>query len=515
MSDKTTIQSFSKNRVVNGQSPVEFYVANKEPGVEIIEETLDPANWEDIRHLGHRMLDDMINYLSNVRERKVWQPLPQESKSALDQSLPMVPQDIAAIYKEFAQHIMPYSLGNIHPRFWGWVCGTGTATGMLADMLASGMNPSVSFGEHASLYVEKQVLNWTKEMYGFPQSSSGILTTGASLANILALATARNHFQKNIRKEGLLGNRQLVVYASAETHNCVQKAVELLGIGSDHLRKIPVDENYRVRLDILKETIAADKEQGLLPFCLVGNAGTVNTGSIDDLETLATIAAEEGLWYHIDGAFGAVPNLLPEYQDKLKGIEKADSIAFDYHKWFYVNYDVGGVLIRDAVANKEAFAIQSSYLVHHEKGVIAGNENYNHLGIELSRGFRALKVWMMLKEAGLEKYQRLIRQNLEQAQYLAGLIQQEPQLELLAPVPMNIVCFRFVADGYTDEQLNVINKEALMRLHENGIAVPSFTTLNGRYAIRVAITNHRSRREDFDCLVQEVIRTGNELLNRA
>jgi aromatic-L-amino-acid decarboxylase len=506
--EKATLPIFRKNRVAGDEDTTQLHSTGA------VEETLDPQNWDELRSLSHRMLDDMIDSMAGIRDSKVWQPIPADTKQALDQPLPTQSQPPSSIYKEFADHIKPYPLGNAHPRFWGWVCGTGTATGMLADMLASGMNASPSFGEHASLYVEKQVLNWTKEMYGFPQSSSGILTTGASLANVLALATARNHFGKNIRKQGLQWlEGQPVAYTSAETHNCVQKAMELLGIGSDHLRRIPVDDDYKIRIDLLEERIAADRSIGYLPFCIIGNAGTVNTGSIDDLEALATIAKREGLWFHVDGAFGAVPNLLPEYKTALQGLDRADSIAFDYHKWFYVNYDVGGVLIRDAAAHKDAFAFQASYLVQHERGIPAGNENFSHLGIELSRGFRALKVWMMLKEAGTEKYQRLIRQNIQQAQYLAGLITGETQLELLAPVPMNIVCFRFITDGYNNEELNKVNKEILMRLHESGVAAPSFTTLNGCYAIRVAITNHRSRREDFDLLVNEIIATGQKIIN--
>jgi glutamate/tyrosine decarboxylase-like PLP-dependent enzyme len=289
--------------------------------------------------------------------------------------------------------------------------------------------------------------------------------------------------------------------------------VELLGIGSENLRKIAVDENYQVRIDLLEEQIKQDKVNGFLPFCIVGNAGTVNTGAIDDLETLASIAKREGLWFHIDGAFGAVPKLLPEYTERLKGVELADSIAFDYHKWFYVNYDVGGVLIRNPQAHKEAFEINASYLAHHERGIIAGDLNYNHLGIELSRGFRALKVWMMLKEQGLEKYSRLIRQNIQQARYLAELVQANDQLQLMAPVPMNIVCFRFYKEGLSEDKLNALNKEILMQLHESGIAAPSFTIIKGAYVIRVAITNHRSKGEDFEILVNEVQRVGEQLLN--
>jgi aromatic-L-amino-acid decarboxylase len=480
----------------------------------VLEETIDPSNWEDLRETGHRMLDDMIDYIKQSPDRKVWQPIPAPVKEALDVAVPKEESSLNEVYNSFQQNVLPYALGNTHPRFWGWVCGNGSATGMLADMIASAMNPTTSFGEHADLYVEKQVLDWTKEIYGFPRSSSGILTTGASLANILAITTARNFYNKEIRKKGIRNiNGQLVMYASAETHSCLQKAVELLGIGSENLRKIAVDENYQVRIDLLEEQIKQDKANGFLPFCIVGNAGTVNTGAIDDLETLASIAKREGIWYHIDGAFGAVPKLLPEYTERLKGVELADSIAFDYHKWFYVNYDVGGVLIRNPQAHKEAFEINASYLAHHERGIIAGDLNFNHLGIELSRGFRALKVWMMLKEQGLEKYSRLVRQNIQQARYLVELVQANDQLQLMAPVPMNIVCFRFYKEGLSADKLNALNKEILMQLHESGIAAPSFTVIKGAYVIRVAITNHRSKGEDFEILVNEVQRLGEHLLN--
>jgi len=480
----------------------------------VLEETIDPSNWEDLRETGHRMLDDMIDYIKQSPDRKVWQPIPAPVKEALDVAVPKEESSLNEVYNSFQQNVLPYALGNTHPRFWGWVCGNGSATGMLADMIASAINPTTSFGEHADLYVEKQVLDWTKEIYGFPRSSSGILTTGASLANILAITTARNFYNKEIRKKGIRNiNGQLVMYASAETHSCLQKAVELLGIGSENLRKIAVDENYQVRIDLLEEQIKQDKANGFLPFCIVGNAGTVNTGAIDDLETLASIAKREGIWYHIDGAFGAVPKLLPEYTERLKGVELADSIAFDYHKWFYVNYDVGGVLIRNPQAHKEAFEINASYLAHHERGIIAGDLNFNHLGIELSRGFRALKVWMMLKEQGLEKYSRLVRQNIQQARYLVELVQANDQLQLMAPVPMNIVCFRFYKEGLSADKLNALNKEILMQLHESGIAAPSFTVIKGAYVIRVAITNHRSKGEDFEILVNEVQRLGEHLLN--
>jgi aromatic-L-amino-acid decarboxylase len=477
----------------------------------LTESSLDPQSWDKLRVTGHRMLDDMFNYLSGVRQRAVWQPLPDDVKNALDIPVPSEATATEKVYEEFLQNVLPYNLGNIHPRFWGWVCGTGTPTGMLADMLASGMNASPSFGEHADIYVEKQVLNWAKEMFDFSPDSSGLLTTGASMANVLALAVARNHFNAGIRGKGLKAIPQLTVYASSETHSCVQKAIELLGIGSEHYRKIPVNASYRIRPDLLQEKIEEDIRDGYLPFCIVGNAGTVNTGATDDLELLSKIAKQYNCWFHVDGAFGAVLNILPEYKDLLKGLRLADSLAVDFHKWFYVNYDASCVLIRDAAVHKSAFSLNASYLQHHERGLIAGDLHYNHLGLELSRGFRALKVWMSIKENGLDKYRQQVRQNLQQAQYLAKLVRTNEQLELLAPVDMNIVCFRFIAPGLNNDELNDLNKEILMQLHEGGIALPSFTVLQGSYAIRAAITNHRSRQEDFDILVKEVIRIGDNL----
>jgi aromatic-L-amino-acid decarboxylase len=476
------------------------------------EETLDPVDWASLKELGHRMLDDMFDYLRSSRQRPAWKKPTKFALSSMQHPLPQLPQDAAEVYEHFFTQILPYNTENGHPRFWSWVQGGGTPLGMLADMLASGMNTNVSIGDHMPMYVEKQVIEWSKEMMGFPQQAGGILVSGASLANITALVVARNHFNKSIRKKGLQAvNAQMIIYGSAETHNCVIKGVEVIGIGSDNFRKIPVDDQYRIRIDLLKQAIREDREAGHLPFCIVGNAGTVNTGSIDPLEELAAIAKEEQMWFHIDGAFGAVPKILPEFQERLKGVELADSLSFDFHKWLYVNYEVACVLIRDAAIHREAFAAAVNYLVPHERGLSGGPDPFSNYGMELSRGFKALKVWMSIKEHGIQRYQYMIRKNLRQAQYLAGLIQTEHSLELLAEVPLNIVCYRFDPGGLEEEELNIINKEILMRLQEQGIAAPSYTLLNGKYAIRAAITNHRSKMEDFDVLVEETLRIGKEL----
>lgn len=481
----------------------------KKETVLLEEETLDPADWQSVKDLGHRMLEDMFDYLATAAGRPAWKKPSRYAVNNMDQPLPQFPQDAADVYEDFFTQVLPYNTNNIHPRFWAWVQGGGTPTGMLADMLASGMNANVAIGDHIPMYVEKQVIAWSRQLFGFPETAGGILTSGASMANITALVVARNHFNKDIRKKGLQSvPGPLVIYGSSETHNCLLKGVEVIGIGTDHFRSVPVDDQYRIRIDVLKEMIAADRAAGLIPFCLVGNAGTVNTGSIDPLDELAAVAKKEKLWFHIDGAFGAIPKILREFERELKAIEQADSLSFDFHKWFYMNYEAGCVLVRDAPVQREAFVSPASYLLSHERGISAGPESFANFGMELSRGFKALKVWMSLKEHGIEKYRRLVRQNLQQAQYLKRLIEAEEELELLAPVPLNIVCFRYHGDNREPEALNRLNKEILMTLHEEGIAVPSYTLLKGNYAIRVAITNHRSRQEDFSEFIKAVLRIG-------
>jgi glutamate/tyrosine decarboxylase-like PLP-dependent enzyme len=475
-------------------------------------ESLDPENWEELRNLGHRMMDDMMDYLQRVRERPAWKKPSAYAIKSMQQPVPEWPSDPEEVYEDFLTQVLPYNVNNIHPRFWSWVEGGGSAFGMMADMLASGMNANLAIGNHMPMYVEKQVLDWAKEIFGFPATASGLLTSGASMANLTALVVARNASNKQIKKQGLQSiSAPLTIYGSTETHSCVIKAAELIGIGSDQFRRVPVDGHYRIRIDLLKSTIEEDRRNGYRPFALIGNAGTVNTGAIDDLADLAAIARTEKIWFHIDGAFGAVPRILPEYFEQLKSIDMADSLSFDFHKWFYMNYEVGCVLIRDAAAHRLAFSTPVNYLLQHDRGLSAGPESFSNYGIELSRGFKALKVWMLLKENGLRKYARLIRQNIGQAKYLAGLIRAESCLELLADAGLNIVCYRFNNGSRNNDDLNVLNKEILMRLHEEGVATPSYTILHGQYAIRVAITNHRSKSEDFDELVQATIRIGREM----
>jgi aromatic-L-amino-acid decarboxylase len=479
------------------------------------EETLDPQDWAALRALGHRALDDAMDYMESLRDRPAWEHAPAHVKAHFDGPPPAGPQPIEDIYREYVEYVQPYQLGNSHPRFWGWVLGSGTPMGVIAEMLAAATD-SVSgiYSYVSNNYVELQVLDWCKEMLGYPLGAGGLLTSGCSASNLIALAVARNAKAGfDVRGEGLAG-RRLTIYCSAEAHSSLTKAVELLGMGTRSLRRVPTDDLLRIDLSALVEMVGRDREDGLLPACVVGVAGTTNTGSIDDLPALADFCEHEGLWFHVDGAFGAWAAIAPASRHLVAGMERADSLAFDLHKWMNLTYPVGCVLVRDAEAQLRTFSLTPSYLAHGEgeRGLTGVDVPWlSDYGFELSRGFHALRVWMALKEHGADKFARVIQQNIDQAKYLAGLVAVAPELETALPVALNIVCFRYVRPGMDDAALDQLNKNIELELQERGIAVPSVSTIGGRTYLHVAVANHRSRREDFDLLVREVVRLGGEL----
>ncbi len=474
---------------------------------------LDPEDWEQMRRLGHRMVDDIVADLQTIRERPVWQPVPAAVRDRLRSPLPIGPMGPDAVYEDFRRDVSPYPRGNTHPRFWGWVNGSGVPLGIFADLLAAAMNPSVGAFENAATLVEEQVLDWLKEMLGFPATTSAVLTSGCSMSNLVALAVARTAKAPiDVRRAGIAAlPRGMVLYASEEAHSSVRKAIELLGFGSDALRGIPTDKEYRIDVSALEYAIAADRRDGLQPFCVVANAGTVNTGAVDDLARLASLCATEDLWLHVDGAFGALAWLCPELRPVLVGLQQADSLAFDLHKWMYLPYDVGCAFVRDSQAHHDTFAMASTYMSRTSAGPASHPTSFADCGIELTRRFRALKVWMTLKAYGVEAFKRQILENVHQAAHLAARIDAHPSLALEAPVALNVVCFRYVDPALDGKELDLLNRELLIRLQTSGIALPSHTSLYGRFVIRAAITNHRSEYGDFDALVDTVVRFGDEL----
>lgn len=478
--------------------------------------TLDPQDWPTFRRLAHRTLDALLDFQQNARDRPVWQPVGDRAEALFSEAAPRRGLGAEHVVGEMLGQVAPFPTGNFHPRFWGWVCGTGTPTGMLAEMIASGTNTPAGTFNDAATRVESQVIRWMRELFAFPDGSSGILTSGGSMANLIGLAVARDQVlgqdAGDVPRWGLAAQGGLpVFYASSEVHSSVVKAAQTLGLGRDSLRKIPVDDNFRLRIDLLEQQIRQDRDAGLTPFAVVGNAGSVNTGSIDDLESIARIARREGLWFHVDGAIGALSVMSPSLASLFRGIEQADSLAFDFHKWLYVPYEAGCVLVRDGRAHRRSFAASASYLAAPPRGIAAEADSTNGRGPQLSRGFKALKVWAQIREHGLDRLGRQMEQNVAHIRHLEKRVEAWPDLEVLAPVALNILCYRYRPFRAGEEHWNEINQEILMRLQEEGIAAPSSTVLDGRFALRVANTNQRSRREDFDLLARETVRIGREV----
>jgi len=461
---------------------------------------LDPDDWDQFRIDAHQALDDMLGNLEQVREGPVWQPAPPEARAAFARGLPRAPQDLADVLEIFDRAIVPYANGNRHPLFLGWVHGAGTPVGMVAEMLAAGLNSNCGGRNHIALDVERQVVRWAAEMLGFPDSASGVFVTGTSMANFLAVLVARDAALGHaVRRQGLRGAPQLAAYTSAQAHGCIAQAIELAGIGSDHLRRIPAGADGALRIDLLRQAVAQDRAAGLLPFLVAGTAGTVNTGAIDDLAGLADCCRDEKLWFHVDGAFGALCALSDRLRPRIAGIERADSVAFDFHKWAHVPYDAGFLLVRDAAMHRGTFAAPAAYLTRAPEGLAAGETWPCDLGPDLSRGFRALKTWFTLRVFGADRIAACIEHTCDLAKYLESEIVRSPAFEMRAPVTLNIVCFglKSAADGEADRRI-------VTDLHLRGVAAPSITVLDGRAAIRCAIVNHRTTAADIDRLIAEL-----------
>lgn len=484
-------------------------------GSDAPEQSLDPQDWAAFRKLSHAMLESALDHMEGATERPVWKPVPDEVKAALTEPVPMEGQGTKQVCDDLIKQVLPYATGNTHPRFFGWVHGAGTPGGVIAETMAAAMNSNLGGRDHGAIYVERQVIDWCRKLFDFPETASGLVVSGTSIATLIALTAARH--QKagyDVRQKGVLpGEGRLVGYTSAEAHSCIARTFDMMGLGMEALRNVAVDENYAMDIAALRAAIEADLAAGLKPFCVTGSPATVNTGAIDDLDAIADICEEYGLWFHVDGAFGAVAALSENLRPRMKGIERADSIAFDFHKWMHVQYDAGFVLIRDEAAHREAFTLRREYLTAAPRGLAGGNPWFCEYGPELSRGFRALKIWFALKEHGIKRIAEKVDDNCRQAAYLGELVQAHPDLELSAPVSLNICCFRFVAPERSVEELNKLNSEIVMDLQESGVAAPSTTKLGGVSSIRVNITNHRTKLADMDLLVKAVVELGRKNIN--
>ncbi|MFQ6172577.1 pyridoxal phosphate-dependent decarboxylase family protein [Oryzobacter sp. R7] len=473
---------------------------------------LDPDDWDSFRSLAHRVVDDLVDHLATRRDQPVWRPMPDDVRASFDSPLPRAAAGAAEAYAAVSERVVPYSMGNDHPRFWGWYMGAGNPVGNLADLVASVLNPNLGGADHAPVLVEQQVVRWCAEAAGYPTSASGLLVGGASEANMVGLAVARSaRIGPSLRQVGLPRDRRFAVYASSEVHSCHRKSCELLGFGASALRTVPVRADFTLDVDAVAAAIAADRAAGIEPLAVVASAGTVNTGAVDDLEAVADLCEREHLWFHVDGAIGGFLALSGS-GDAVRGIERADSVALDLHKWMQAPIDVGLVLVRHEPDHRQAFSVVPDYLAHAQRGIAAGEVWFSEYGLALSRGFRALRVWMAFTAYGADAFGAVMDRTTAQAHRLAGLVDDHPEVERLAPVGCDIVCLRYTAPGLDDAALDAVNHEVVIRVQESGVAIVTDTVLRGVVAVRVAIGNHRTRDDDLDLFLAELVRHGRDVV---
>jgi len=462
--------------------------------------------------LGYRVADLVAEHRAGLLHGPVFGKV--GNPSIFDEPLPEQGQPLETILDEVREKVLAFPFGNSHPRFFAFINATADPVGVAAEYLAAAMNSNCWGGDHAAIHVEHRVISWLAEILGLPAGTEGLLTSGGSMANFTALATARCAVAPGVREEGWSGMAPAVVYASDEVHTCVDKAVDLLGIGCRHLRKIPSDDRCRLRVDLLREAVAGDRRAGLKPSVVVGTAGTVNTGAIDPLEELAEFCAAEDLWFHVDGAYGAMAVLSPRIRPLFAGLERADSVATDPHKWLYVPYEAGATLVREPGRMADAFRRPAPYLVHDPESPILGPVLFNERGPELSRNFKALKVWMGLKRHGRQGYAAAVEHDLEMARVLADQVLSHPDFELLAEPVLSIVAFRYrpAAVGLSEEALDGLNRRIIHRLVAGGTFFLAPTILKERTAMRAAIVNFRTQEADLGMLLEESSRAAREIL---
>lgn len=475
---------------------------------------------EAFRQLGYRAVDLAADYLEGMRQRPVFQPVTQEERrSLLEQALPGNGTSPDQILDRFAASVLPHPMGNGHPRFFGWANSAPSPVGAIAELLAGAMGPSCAGGDHAAIYLERTVVRWLMELIEFPvEGSMGLLVSGGSMASLTGIAAARqraaNGDGRDLRRDGLQGwQGQLTMYMSSEAHTTLRKAAELLGIGSGAVRIIPVDDAFQIDVAALREAIIADRAAGMRPFCVVASAGTVSTGAIDPLQAIADVCADEGLWLHIDGAIGAVARLDPGKASRLAGLERADSVALDPHKWLSVPVECGCILVRDGALLRDTFSLVPPYVRTEEGKGFGGLPWFAEYGFQQTRGFRALKLWMTLLHMGRDGLTEMIERHNALARFLAARIDDSPDFERLAPVELAIVCFRYQPPGVDldDESLDGLNKAIMETVQSEGEVFLTQAVLRGRFALRASILHFGTTAEDIDVLLDVVRRTGERL----
>ncbi len=462
---------------------------------------------DQFRGLLHQASDIVMRLYTGLSEKNVYHgKSPSDVRALFDEPLPRDPSDVGKILEKVEQDVFGGATLNISPHFYGYIMSGANLAGIVGEFLAVALNQNTGKWHLAasSVEMELRVIRWIAEFIGYTSDSTGVLVSGGSVANLTCLAVARRSKAPfDVATAGLCGGPPLTMYVSEEGHSSFDKSVEMLGLGRNQLRKIPVGADFTIDIEKLENQILEDKSSGCCPVCVIGNAGTVNTGAVDRLDVLADICSKYNLWFHVDAAYGGPAAGIPGARELFKGIDRADSIALDPHKWFYVPFEAGCVLVRDSVELRRTFSMIPDYLRSDAEG--SGRFDFMEYNFQLSRDFKALKVWMTFKAYGAEVLRTAIQENIDTMRHLAALIDQSSDFERLAPAPLSIVCFRYRTDDaryhQDDEYLSLVNGKLLEGAEKDGRTFISGTKIQGRTALRACCVNHRTQTRDVEYLL--------------
>ncbi len=476
---------------------------------------------EDLHALAEAFVHLSTEYFGSVTDRRVFPEVTgSELRNRFDEPPPREGTALETLIQD-CHEVIQGSRHNGHPRFFGYVASPSTPVGAFADLLASTLNASVTSwrSSPSATQIEQTVVRWLGALIGFDDNASGVLTSGGSMANLTALLIAHRNRSAGVSETGIQNSGpRMTIYASDQVHFSIIKAAGILGLGHEAVRLVPADDRFCIDVVALRETVERDRAQGLKPFCVVGSAGTAATGAIDSLAEIGKIAREHDLWFHIDGAYGAPAAMIGEKRPAFAGLELADSVSLDPHKWLYTPVDCGCLLVRDASAARKTFTAEADYVKVHESAEIESFAFWDH-GIELSRRFRALKVWLTLKYYGAQRIAEAIAGDIAMAKYMAESVERDSQLELLAAVQLSICCFRHVPAKHraelkgaatvteralVEQKINRLNEQIMYRVQRGGHAYLSNAMLRGQFALRACIINFRTTPADIDLTLQTV-----------
>lgn len=463
---------------------------------------------DEMRQLGYRVVDQLVEHFENLASKPAMRVSPRaELETKLREPLPEQPAPVDALLKQLQRDVWS-NIGNIqHPRFFAFIPSPSNFVSVMADALAAGFNPFAgNWLEGAGTsQIELVTIDWLREMCGLPETAGGLFVSGGSMANLTALMTACR-----AKLDGRSENA--IVYFSDQTHSSIEKALRILGFAREQIRKLPSDDAFRLQIESLRQAVAQDRADGKQPFCVIANSGTTNTGAVDPLNDLADLCAQENLWLHVDGAYGAAACLSERGKKLLAGIERADSLSLDPHKWLFQPFEIGCVLVRDARLLKKTFHTMAEYL-EDTKRAEEEEINYYDYGVQLTRGFRALKLWLSLKTFGAAAFREAINRGFELAEFAEDLLRKSDRWQIITPATMGMVTFRYVAEGCSENEINEIHRRMVEMMAEDGFAFANSTALRGQIVMRLCTINPRTTEQEIRATIEQIEQFGRELQN--